>query len=96
MIITKKILADKISDYLNQKTSLSELVDWSENSLMDAEFEDENFDLIKNIISRLGLADVKEFCLSTEDYENYLKSLGKKDFINIWNYSLTILKSNLF
>jgi hypothetical protein len=83
MIITKKILADKISDYLNQKTSLSELVDWSENSLMDAEFEDENFDLIKNIISRLGLADVKEFCLSTEDYENYLKSLGKKDFINI-------------
>lgn len=78
MIITKKTVAEKILDYLHHKITLVQLVDWSENSLMDGEFEDINFDLIKDILSRLALADVRAFGLMWEDCEDFLNNLGYK------------------
>lgn len=78
MIITKKVVAEKILDYLHHKITLSRLVDWAENSMMDAEFEDKDFDLINDIVSKLGLADVKSFGLLWEDCEKYLNQLGYK------------------
>lgn len=78
MIITKKILADKILDYLHHKITLTELVDWSENALMEGVFDEKDFDLISDITGRLGLADVRAFGLMWEDCEKYLKQLGYK------------------
>ncbi|MCY7361093.1 MAG: hypothetical protein LH629_03345 [Ignavibacteria bacterium] len=78
MIITKKILADNILDYLHHRISLSELVDWSENILMDGEFDENDFELLKEITGRLGLADVRAFGLMWEDCEDYLNKLGYK------------------
>ena len=78
MIITKKILADNILDYLHHRISLSELVDWSENILMDGEFDENDFELLKEITGRLGLADVRAFGLLWEDCEDYLNKLGYK------------------
>jgi len=78
MIITKKILADNILDYLHHRISLSELVDWSENILMDGEFDEDDFELLKEFTGRLGLADVRAFGLMWEDCENYFKQLGYK------------------
>ena len=82
MTITKKIVADKILDYLHHKITLDELVDWSENILIDGDFEEKNFDLIKDITGNLGLADVRNFGLRWEDCENFLKRLGYKVNIN--------------
>jgi len=78
MKITKKILADNILDYLHHRISLSELVDWSENILMDGEFDENDFELLKEITGRLGLADVRAFGLLWEDCEDYLNKLGYK------------------
>ncbi|HAY35315.1 MAG TPA: hypothetical protein PK536_01265 [Ignavibacteria bacterium] len=78
MKITKKILAGKILDYLHHKITLPELVDWSENALMEGEFDEKDFELLGDITGRLGLADVRAFGLMWEDCEKYLNQLGYK------------------
>ena len=37
MTITKKTVADKIAAYLHHEITLAQLVDWSENVLMDGD-----------------------------------------------------------
>ena len=76
MVITKRTVADKILEYLHHKISLAQLVDWSEINLMDGEFDDKDFELIKDILSRLALADVRAFGLMWEDCEEFLNRLG--------------------
>ncbi len=78
MIITKQIVAGMILDYLHHKITLPELVDWSENAVMDGEFDEKDFELINEIVSRLGLSDVRAFGLLWEDCEEYLNKLGYK------------------
>jgi hypothetical protein len=78
MLITKKILIDKFQLYLNQQITLNEFVDWAENSIMEDDFAENDFDLIKEIISKIALADVKHFGLSWEDCEKFIKQLGFK------------------
>lgn len=78
MVITKKIVADKIIYYLQHKITLVELVDWAEDSIMDGEFDEKDFNLINDIVGNLGLADVKAFGLLWVDCEDYLKKLGYK------------------
>lgn len=76
MIITKETLTNMIEEYLNRQITKAELVDWAENMVCDAEFEEENADLIKKILGYLGLSDVKEFGLSWDDCYSYLHELG--------------------
>lgn len=78
MIITKKILAEKILDYLHHKISVTQLIDWSEDALMESKFDEKESDLIRNITGRLGLADVRAFGLMWVDCEKYLNLLGYK------------------
>ena len=75
-IITKQILVQKILDYLNRKMTLQELVDWAEDGMMEGEISEENFDVIRDIIAALGLADVQVFGLSWDDCYEYLFKLG--------------------
>ena len=76
--ITSKQLAAKIKGYLQHEISLSELVSWAEDALCDGEFADESHDVIRDIVGRLGVADVKAFGLSWEDCEQFLLQLGYK------------------
>ncbi|MBM3243055.1 hypothetical protein FJZ31_42900 [Candidatus Poribacteria bacterium] len=75
-IITKQILVQKILDYLNRKMTLQELVNWAEDGMMEGEISEENFDVIRDIIAALGLADVQVFGLSWDDCYEYLFKLG--------------------
>lgn len=77
-LITSRLLADKIKGYLQHESSLDQLVDWSENAMQDGEFADEDYDTIREIVGRLGVADVKAFGLSWEDCEDFLLQLGYK------------------
>ena len=43
---------------------------------MEEELEGGYFDILRDIISRLGLADVEKFGLTWEDCEDYLSRLG--------------------
>jgi hypothetical protein len=76
MKVTRQIVADKITDYLHGKLSQAELVDWAEQAMMDADFEETNMDVLSDIIGRLGLADVAEFGLRWQDCEEFLRRLG--------------------
>jgi len=78
MKITKRDVGKKILAYLNRSVSLGELVDWAEEMVSEAEYSDEDFERIKEILAHLGLADVKEFGLSWDDCYNYLSQLGYK------------------
>ena len=75
-MITRQILVMKLKDYLQHKITLDELVDWAERVMMEEEFESADFDVLRDIIARLGLADVREFGLSWEDFEDIFSRLG--------------------
>ncbi|MBA7709528.1 hypothetical protein ES703_118447 [subsurface metagenome] len=83
MKINRKIVAQKIIDYLYHRTTLTELVDWAETAMMDADFQEQDFEILRDIISRLGLADVKAFGISWEDCENFMSRLGYRVSITV-------------
>ena len=76
MAITKQFVADRIAAYLHHNMTLAQLVDWAENAIMDGEFVDQDFDVVRSVIARLGVADVRSFGLSWEDCEALLRDLG--------------------
>jgi hypothetical protein len=76
MTITKKTVADKIAAYLHHEMTLAQLVDWSENVLMEGELADRDATTISSVIARLGVADVRAFGLAWEDCEELLHRLG--------------------
>ena len=63
MTITKQTVADQIAAYLHHRITLEQLVDWAENALMEADFEEKDAEAIGGVISRLGVADVRAFGL---------------------------------
>ena len=78
MMVTKTDIFENIQKYMKHEISIDVLVDWAENMMMEAEFDEEDFETIRNIVSRLGLADRKAFGLSWEDCENIISELGYK------------------
>jgi len=78
MIITDKVLAEKIKEYLYHKINLSGLVDWAENAIMEGEFDNKDEEILKKITALIGVADVRTFGLTLEDCENFLNQLGYK------------------
>lgn len=83
MRITRQQVADKLTDYLHHQISLKELVDWAESVMMEADFEDKDFEILREIVSRVGLADVRAFGIMWEDCEEYLKKLGYRVNITV-------------
>jgi len=53
--------------YINRKIDLPNLVNWAENMIREADFESGSFELIRDILARIGLADVREFGLTWDD-----------------------------
>ena len=78
MTITKKILAEKIKEYLYHKITLADLVNWAESIMMEGDFTAKDELVLKNIVSLLGVADVRSFGLTLEDCESFLEQLGYK------------------
>lgn len=76
MLVTRKVLVDMLTMYINRKIDLSALVDWAEEMLREADIEEGHAELIRDILARIGLADVREFGLTWEDCYEYLKKLG--------------------
>jgi hypothetical protein len=76
MKITRQKIGQKLIDYLYHRITLAELVDWAESAMMEADFEDKDFELVRDIVSRVGLGDVKAFGMTWEDCEDFLSRLG--------------------
>lgn len=82
-MITRNLVVEKINKYLNHSISKAQLIDWAENALNDEDFEEKYFDQISEALKKIGLADVNNFDLVWEDYENILKSLDYKITVEI-------------
>ena len=76
-------MAIQLRDYLQRRTTREDLVDWAERAIMDEEFDEKDLDTIRDITSRLGLADVREFGLTWEDCESFLSRLGYQAKIDV-------------
>lgn len=76
MIITKQQLAVNMLNYLQHKTTLSDLVEWAETAFMEGDIQGEDPDVVRDILARLGLADVKAFGLFWEDCDEIMHKLG--------------------
>ena len=75
MVITRQILATQLSEYLQHKSTIEQLVDWSERAVMDGDFEPAaDHDTLRDITARIGLADVRAFGLTWEDCEGCTES----------------------
>ena len=74
--ITCHTVASQLSAYLEHRLALKDLVYWAEELMQEGELEVEHFEAIREVISRLGLADVRAFGLTWEDCEELLKLLG--------------------
>ncbi len=43
---------EKLIDYLYHRITLAELVDWAESAMMEADFEEKDFEIVRNRQSR--------------------------------------------
>jgi cobyrinic acid a,c-diamide synthase len=75
-MITRKDVAEKLIGYLQHLVTVEELVDWAERALMEEELEESEVETLREILARLGAADVRAFALTWEDCEEFLKRLG--------------------
>ena len=83
MKITRQKVGQKLIDYLYHRITLAELVDWAESAMMEADFEEKDFELVRDIVSRVGLGDVKAFGMTWEDCEDFLLRLGYRLSVKI-------------
>jgi hypothetical protein len=63
--------------------SLADLVSWAEDAMMDGEFDEKEAATISDVVSRLGVANVRAFGLTWEDCEQLLRQLGYAARVNI-------------
>ena len=82
-MITRSNVANKIIDYLHHQIALADLVTWAEKAMREGDFDERDFETIRDIVSRLGIADVKAFGLTWEDCEDFLSRLGYEVSIQV-------------
>ena len=83
MVITREMLAERISAYLQGRHSIQELVAWAEDSMQEAEFDQQDFPAIRDVVARLGVADVAAFGLTWQDAVDMLGRLGYQATVGI-------------
>ena len=83
MKITGKLAADKLIAYLHHQLTLADLVDWAENAIQDGDFADEDLEDVRDVVARLGVADVRAFGLTWEDCEALLRKLGYSAHVEV-------------
>ena len=83
MRIEGKDVMNKLRDYFNHRVSLPELVDWSEQAMMDGDFIGKDWKTVRDIVARIGVADVRAFGLTWEDCEQSLMELGYRTEVQI-------------
>jgi hypothetical protein len=75
-MLTRDAVAQKIIAYLHHRIKLTDMVDWAKQAMMPEDFEEEHFAVIRDVVSRLSIADVLAFGLTWEDLEDFLARLG--------------------
>jgi len=74
--ITAQMAAGKLTDYLEHRLTVPQLVDWAEEAMREGEFQAPQAEQVRDVVARLGVADVRAFGLTWEDCEQLLRKLG--------------------
>jgi hypothetical protein len=77
------MVAQRISAYLRGEQALTDLVSWAEDAMREGEFAGPDFAAIRDVVARLGLADVAAFGLTWEDAAGMLSRLGYRAKVEI-------------
>ena len=75
-MISRQNVRDQMVAYLNHRITLAQLVEWAETVMIDEELDPQDVATLRNVISRIGIADVKAFGLTWEDCYDFLSKLG--------------------
>jgi hypothetical protein len=75
-MIVRQIVRDQLVAYLNHKITLAQLVDWAEKVMGEEILDPKDAPILRDMLARLGVADVKSFGLTWEDCYEFLSSLG--------------------
>ena len=82
MKVTRELAAAKLAAYLHHSLPLEELAGWAEDMIMEGEFPAGD-SALRDVVARLGLADVREFGLAWDDCEDFLSLLGYRAKLEI-------------
>jgi hypothetical protein len=82
-LITPKTVAEKLAAHLQHKLSLDSLVAWADLAMMDGEFDPAHLPTIRDVVAKIGVADVRAFGLTWEDCEHLLSKLDYSAQISI-------------
>jgi hypothetical protein len=82
MIITKDVVSNRLLAYLNREITLEQLVYWAESVMCDGELAEQDAAVMRDVVARIGLADVRDFGLSWDDCYEFLSRLGYKVQVN--------------
>ena len=82
-IITRQTVVDKLAAYLHHDMPSTDLVAWAETAMMEGEFDPKHFTDIRDVVARLGVADVRTFGLTWEDCQELLARLGYAAHVSI-------------
>lgn len=74
--ITARDVANKLIACVRHEIELKDLVDWAEQAMMEGDFDEKDYEAIRDIVSQLAVADVKAFGLTWDDCEDFLNRLG--------------------
>ncbi|MFT5920126.1 MAG: hypothetical protein ACI9FU_001942 [Granulosicoccus sp.] len=75
-MITRHVVATKIHQYLKHQLTLTDLVSWCENVLLDGDISESDIDVISEVAARIGVADVANFGLLWKECDEILRKLG--------------------
>ncbi|MFT4681807.1 MAG: hypothetical protein ACI9YU_001659 [Flavobacteriales bacterium] len=75
-MITRHAVATKIHQYLKHQLTLTDLVSWCENVLLDGDISESDIDVISEVAARIGVADVANFGLLWKECDEILRKLG--------------------
>lgn len=81
--ITRKTVAEKLAAHLRHELPLGNLLAWAESALMDGKFDPAHLPTIRDVVARIGVADVRAFGLTWEDCEQLLTQLGYSAQVSI-------------
>ena len=83
MRIKNEDVVKKMKAYFGHQISLIELVDWAEQAMIDGDFVGKDWKTVRDIVARIGVADVRAFGLTWEDCEQSLMELGYRTEVRI-------------
>ncbi len=75
-MITREVVKQKILDYLLLRSSLEALVSWAEDGFMSADFEEKDAKLISDVLTQIGISNVRNFGIQWHEWKDLLLKLG--------------------